>query len=336
MISIGLGATTENFTATNELFLRNPSITLWRFEVVYSFSSEKSSSALNFLVNQPPRNGSCSIQPENGTTTTPFVVSCPDWFDEDGVKDYSLLSSSSLSGWTTDRTLIAFSSVSIFEVYLPAGQDPFDLLIEIRDRRDCLTEWTNLSSIGVRTDSTVLADLMKNLVNGSTTASMNPFIQFLTRGTHNQVGQMVNSLSQQINRMDEDNLQMATSSQSNVLFDLHRDAFLDGIPAWSTSISPVDASSSLRSSTPLSLSALAQSENELNRQASLRESLLGFLINLRIQGLRSIQIQSTSLTQLTQSTNQLTRKFLVRLEPSSPERIEIFLIRFLLRIDVRV
>ena len=67
---------------------------MWRFEVVYSFSSGRSSSSLNFLINRPPRNGSCSIQPENGTTTTPFIVSCPGWFDEDGIKDYSLLSSS--------------------------------------------------------------------------------------------------------------------------------------------------------------------------------------------------------------------------------------------------
>ena len=54
-----------------------------------------SSSSLNFVINQPPRNGSCSISPENGTTLTVFTVSCPSWFDEDGIQDYSLFLRSS-------------------------------------------------------------------------------------------------------------------------------------------------------------------------------------------------------------------------------------------------
>lgn len=81
---------TTNFTATNELFINNRQIFYWRFEVIYEFVSEKSSSALNFVINQPPRNGSCSISPLNGTTLTLFSISCSDWFDEDDIKDYSL------------------------------------------------------------------------------------------------------------------------------------------------------------------------------------------------------------------------------------------------------
>ena len=84
------GAQTTNFTATNQLFLDNPQINFWRFEVVYTFPSETSTSALNFVINQPPANGSCTIDPQNGTTTTLFTISCPDWFDTDGVKDYFL------------------------------------------------------------------------------------------------------------------------------------------------------------------------------------------------------------------------------------------------------
>jgi hypothetical protein len=72
------------------LFLNNPHVSYWRFEVVYTFLSEISSSALNFVVNQPPQNGSCSISPLNGTTSTLFSISCPDWFDQDGIEDYSL------------------------------------------------------------------------------------------------------------------------------------------------------------------------------------------------------------------------------------------------------
>lgn len=84
------GIPTTNFTATNQLFLSNPQISLWRFEVVYTFPAESSTSALNFIINQAPSNGSCLIDPPSGTTTTLFTVSCPDWFDADGINDYSL------------------------------------------------------------------------------------------------------------------------------------------------------------------------------------------------------------------------------------------------------
>ena len=113
---------------------------------------------------------------------------------------------------------------------------------------------------------------------------------------------------------DEDNLQTATSSidPSFVkLFSLRSLILLGGIPASTISISSL-GSSPLSSSSPLNLSALIEFEKDLNVQAGLREYLTGCLANLPTQGLRSIQIQSTSLAQLTQSTNQLTRTVLVR------------------------
>ncbi len=89
-IRIILGTNTSNFTSTNQLFLSNSQINLWQFEVVYISSTETSSSALNFIINQPPFNGSCLIDPLNGTTSSLFTISCSDWFDEHGIKDYSL------------------------------------------------------------------------------------------------------------------------------------------------------------------------------------------------------------------------------------------------------
>ncbi len=86
------GSNTSNFTALNKLFLSNPQINLWRFQVIYTFTFETSLSALNFVINQPPQNGSCLVNPLNGTTNTLFDISCPNWFDEDGIKDYSLYS----------------------------------------------------------------------------------------------------------------------------------------------------------------------------------------------------------------------------------------------------
>jgi hypothetical protein len=80
---------TSNFTSTNDLFLQNSQIEYWSFEVIYSFVSGITSSAINFVINQPPKNGNCTINPLNGTTSTLFTISCLNWFDAAGIKDYS-------------------------------------------------------------------------------------------------------------------------------------------------------------------------------------------------------------------------------------------------------
>ena len=297
---------TENFTATKELFLLNPSISHWRFEVVYSFPGERSSSSLNFLINSPPRNGSCSISPDNGTTLTLFSVSCPSWFDEDGIQDDSLYRQSDSSF----RTLIAFSPVSMFDVRLPSLHEPLRLSISIRDQRDCLSEWTNISSISVRIELGVFDDLFQNIDERG--SSPNPFVRLLKTGNQNQVGQVITSLSEHINQLDKQNQNQAVSSQCHSSAAIFVDrGFLGGVPASSISISSLGSSVSLRSSSPLNLSALTEFEKELNLQANLREYLSGFLLDLPINTLRNIQIQSTSLLELTQSTNQLTRSLLV-------------------------
>lgn len=90
--SLCFGSNTTNFTALDQLFVDNPQISYWKFEVVYSFPTTVSRSALNFIVNEPPANGSCSISPQNGTTSTVFQISCSDWLDDDGIKDYSVYS----------------------------------------------------------------------------------------------------------------------------------------------------------------------------------------------------------------------------------------------------
>ncbi len=51
---------------------------------------------------------------------------------------------------------------------------------------------------------------------------------------------------------------------------------------------------------------------ELNSQANVREYLMTFATNLAITTVNSIKLQSSSLTQLTQATNQLTRTALVK------------------------
>ncbi|CAF4995112.1 unnamed protein product, partial [Rotaria socialis] len=84
------GISTANLTVSKDIFEQNPAVQFWRFKVLYSFSSTTAFSVLSFKVNQKPRNGSCTIDPLNGTAETLFTVVCSHWFDEDDIKYYSL------------------------------------------------------------------------------------------------------------------------------------------------------------------------------------------------------------------------------------------------------
>ena len=185
---------TSSFTVTPDLFPSNPQINLWRFEVIYSFRSGTSASLLNFVINSPPENGTCSIEPSNGTTSTQFTVSCPHWTDDDPIKDYSLLF------WATkpaERRLIAFSSTPTFQVYFSAGVE-LQLLISIRD---CVAEWTNFSSVSVRSDFS-LDECMTN-----------PLVELLSGGNQNLVGQVIGSLSEDLHQLNHENTRDAIESR---------------------------------------------------------------------------------------------------------------------------
>ncbi|CAF0846743.1 unnamed protein product [Adineta steineri] len=289
------GTNTSNFTATDQLFLNNLQISLWRFEVVYTFPSAISTSALNFIINQPPVNGSCSINPLNGTITTLFTIECPDWYDADGIQDYSLYA------WTPDisqRTIIAFSPEDNFQVRLPAGDNETSLLnlvVYVRDLAGSVTQ-VNISSVNVIADTATINDLIDTITNLSSTITNNPIVRLLSSGNQNVVGQIMTSLSQEFNQMNNDNLDKAISS---------------GIPAASILVSSLGSSSLQQVSLPLNESALINYNIQLNSLANVRDYLVTFITNLLITTSNSIILQSSSLVQLTQSTNQLTRNTLL-------------------------
>jgi hypothetical protein len=63
---------------------------------------------------------------------------------------------------------------------------------------------------------------------------------------------------------------------------------------------------------PLNVSAMMEYNKEINSHANLREYLLTFTTNLAITTVNSIKLQASTLAELTQATNQLTRTTLVR------------------------
>jgi hypothetical protein len=59
-------------------------------------------------------------------------------------------------------------------------------------------------------------------------------------------------------------------------------------------------------------SAMIEYNKEINSHANIREYLMSFTTNLAITTVNSIKLQSSTLAELTQATNQLTRTTLVR------------------------
>jgi hypothetical protein len=100
--------------------------------------------------------------------------------------------------WTNDRwklKIIAFSSISEFQMRLPAGNN--NLIVHIQDPFYCITEYNISSSIHVRLD-------LKSSNN-------NPFIEILSTGNQNTVGQTVISLSEQLNQINDETIDKAVS-----------------------------------------------------------------------------------------------------------------------------
>jgi hypothetical protein len=115
--------------------------------------------------------------------------------------------------------MIAFSSVSNFQVQLPAGDDQtslLNLIIDIRDQLDCITEYNNISSVTVIPDSEGINDLMNNIQSSSNSINNNPIVRLLASGNQNTVGQILTSLSQQFNKMNNQSFNQAVSSKSSI------------------------------------------------------------------------------------------------------------------------
>ena len=224
-----LGRNNNQFTSTNRLFVENPAVQYWRFEVIYRFTSAISSSALSFVMNRPPSSGSCSISPSNGTTSTLFTITCSAWSDENGIKDYSIYGMPCLSmslitpypcvGWSTGsagRMLISYSPASSSRIRLPAGDRDTSLLylaVSIRDQLDCIAE-VNISPVHVRADTVAINGLIEGMTSLSSQLTNNALVQLLSSGNQNTVGQVIASVSQQVNQMNSDNINRASASKN--------------------------------------------------------------------------------------------------------------------------
>ncbi|CAF1347188.1 unnamed protein product [Adineta ricciae] len=287
------GRNTRNLTIINEVFLSYSQYSYWRFQVDYEFGSvRRSSSALNVVLNQPPVNGSCLIDPVNGTTSTLFNVNCMNWVDNDGIKDYSLYVSTSNQ---SKEVLVAYSFISTFAVRFTSGDEPSNelhVIVHVRDQFDCFTEFHLSSTIVVQADVTEMNRFMDEIQNSSSQLVNNPYVELLRSENQNVVGQVLSLFSNELNKINEETI---------------AEAVANGISSTDISVSSLQTLSKSLNTSSLSWS---EYEKQVNYYANVREYLIGFVANLAITTSNSIELQSSTLSQLTKSTNQLTRNTL--------------------------
>jgi hypothetical protein len=111
--------------------------------------------------------------------------------------------------------IIAFSPVSTFQVRLPAGNDQtslLNLIVQIRDVLNCITEY-NMSSINVQPDLAGITSLVTSLQSSSVGLTNNPIVQLLSSENQNTIGQVIASVSQEFNKMNNENIDKAVSSK---------------------------------------------------------------------------------------------------------------------------
>ena len=138
--------------------------------------------------------------------------------------------------------MLAFSSASDFNIRLPSpdvGQTRLHLLVTVRDTLDCVTS-VNLTTVTVTVDVASISQLVDQISSTPSALTSNPLVRLLSSGNQNTVAQLITSLSQHFNHIDEQNVADALSSIRNTL-SLFPEEFsplcLDGLPFASISVS---------------------------------------------------------------------------------------------------
>ena len=123
-----------------------------------------------------------------------------------------------IKGWTTDpaeRTILAFSFVPNIELRLPAAMDNQSLIHIVGLVRDTLNSQTefNVSSVLVRPDSETILDLVERLQNSTADLISNPLVKILADGNQNTISQVMISLSQEFNQINDRIIDVAITSE---------------------------------------------------------------------------------------------------------------------------
>jgi hypothetical protein len=84
-----IGQANEELVISSSLF-SDYKYSFWKIQLS-SYSNgyiQPGNSSIVFFVNYPPKNGTCNVNPINGTTSVDFTIVCQNWIDPDGVSKY--------------------------------------------------------------------------------------------------------------------------------------------------------------------------------------------------------------------------------------------------------
>ena len=150
----------------------------------------------------------------------------------------------------------------------------------------------------------------------------------LDKSFHLSLNKSINSIKTIFNEPFQVNSSISSSS-------CHFFSLLSGgIPSSSISVSSFDSSLVDKSHSNATSSSREKFIEELNHQAKIREFLFQFQLKQSINTFKSLEAQATSLSQSTQSSNQLTHHIIVRFPFSSSSRWSIGVFRVILLFDV--
>ena len=102
---------------------------------------------------------------------------------------------------------------SNYELRLPAGDDNTSLIhvvARVRDQLGAIAEF-NMSSVMVLPDTAAISNLINAFQNSS--SNNNPLVGLLVGGNVNTVGQVISSVSQILNQINNQNVNRAISSK---------------------------------------------------------------------------------------------------------------------------
>ena len=131
--------------------------------------------------------------------------------------------------------MLAFSSASDFSIRLPspdASQTRLHLLVTVRDTLDCVTS-VNLSTVTVTVDVASISQLVDQISSSPSALTSNPLVRLLSSGNQNTVAQLITSLSQHFNHIDEQNVADALSSIFGTLLSPCSKRVLPPLSRWS-------------------------------------------------------------------------------------------------------
>ena len=128
------------------------------------------------------------------------------------------------------------------------------------------------------------------------------FVELRENHDQNSIGQTIGSISQELNQMTNENREKAI--QSNVKFLLLIQIFLSSLRRNRTSLTNFLSNQS----------AMKEFNEQMNFQVEFRENLSECIRNIRSMTIESMKLQLSTLIQLTETTNQLTRQTLVNLK----------------------